>query len=171
MRQVSARVAAAVVLTPLVVGASTAASIARAREALPTATSHVRAALIEASALTSCLQGSQDDLFTPSGGTTAVSRRAAAARLGSCDTDGFRRTTARLTVPRAAPLQAAQTLRRRAALACAVPLLQQAAADGGTARATGLGAGAVAARFVVAYRSFEDAVQQASVLLATAEAG
>lgn len=169
MRQVSLRVAAAVLLTPLVIGASTSASMAQAGRAVPTAAAHVRAALVDASAVTSCLQGSQDDLFTPVG-TTRVSRLAAAARLRSCDTDGFARATARLTVPRAAPLQTAQTLRRRTALARAVPLLRQAAADARTARQTGLDTGADAARFVVAYRSFEDAVQQASVQLATAEA-
>lgn len=171
--QVRLRVAAAVILAPAVVGVSTALSIHRDQAELPASVSAVRAALVEAAALGSCLQGTQDDMFSAGGGApTPILRSSAAARLRTCDDVAFGRTVNALKVPPAAPLQSQTTARTRAALAHDVQLLRQAAADARTARRASLSTddSRGSQLLVVAYRSFTDAIGQADGWLTVAEA-
>jgi hypothetical protein len=128
------------------------------RDALPVAAHQFLQATIEASAVTSCLQGAQDELFLPGGARlrTATATAAALSRLQGCDIDTLAQKLDAVHLPPAAPLTDAARRNARAALVTGVTTLHRVVLDfrgadrAMTANVKGLGDGTAV---VLAYRS------------------
>ena len=97
--------AAGVTGVALLAGLSLAGAL-RERDQLPKAAQSFLQATIQASSVTSCLQGARDELFVPGRGElhTSEAAQSALARLRSCDVAGLESALNAVHLPPAAPV-------------------------------------------------------------------
>jgi hypothetical protein len=139
-------------------GGVSLAGALRERSQLPEAAHQFLQATIEASAVTSCLQGAQDELFLPGGGRlrTTTATNAALRRLEGCDINVLAAKLDAVRIPPAAPLTDRARRQARAALVSGVSTLHRVVVDfrgadrAMTSNVQGLGDGTAV---VLAYRS------------------
>ena len=108
------RAAAAGVTGVAVLAGLSLAGALHERDQLPVAARGFLQATIQASAVTSCLQGARDELFEPGHGQlhTSVAAQSALARLRGCDVNGLEHVLGAVHLPPAAPVT--DTARREA---------------------------------------------------------
>ena len=113
------------------VGGLSLAGAIHERDQLPVAAHQFLQATIEASAVTACLQGAQDELFLPGGGRlrTTTATNAALRRLRGCDIDTLAAKLRAVHIPPAAPLTDASRRNARAALVDGVTTLRRVVLD------------------------------------------
>ena len=112
---VGVRAAAGLVAAATVLGATVGTGLARERQQLPTAVTHLTDAVIASADTLACFQGVQDDLFiNTAGDIDAASVAAARRRLATCPVAGAVRAAAALVVPPAPPLEPGLWQRLRA---------------------------------------------------------
>lgn len=109
----------------------------REKAGLPRAAEQFLQATIQASALTTCLQGSRDDLFMPGDPSHVhdpVAVAAALARLRTCSTEPLSAALDRVNLPPAAALTDRDRRRARADMVTGIALLRRVVLDADGAR-------------------------------------
>lgn len=152
------RAAAAGVAGTCLLAAITLAGAVRERDQLPAAAHAFLTASISASAVTTCLQGAQDELFLPGIGRlhTRNAVEAALNQLRSCDLQELSRAIDSVHLPPAAPVTDQARRQARAAIVTGLATLRQVAVDArgaDLAMAADVRSSSDGTQVVLAYRS------------------
>lgn len=130
-RNSATRAMAALACGSALLGGISLAGAVRERDQLPKAAQAFLQATIQASSVTSCLQGARDELYLPGGQRigTAVAAQSALRRLRSCDVDALASQLNQVHLPPAAPLTNTARRQARADIVTGVAMLRRVVLD------------------------------------------